>query len=51
MLNSFREVLAYVKDYGLEADFKPRLEKIVDETDEQGWFNREGFEIELLKIS
>jgi hypothetical protein len=50
MLNSFREACAYVNDLNLRNDFLPRLEKIVDETEEQRWFNNEAFENEIQKF-
>lgn len=50
MLNSFREVCVFVRDYGLEQKFLSRLEKIVDETDEQRWFNNVAFENEMHKF-
>tara|TARA_R110002050_G_scaffold286088_1_gene436117 strand:- start:74447 stop:74956 length:510 start_codon:yes stop_codon:yes gene_type:complete len=51
MLNSFREVVAYVKDNQLVASFLSRLERIVDESYEQKWFNNEAFERELQKFA
>lgn len=50
MLNSFREAVAYVKDYNLDNYFRTRLEKIADEAHEQKWFNREGFELVIQKL-
>ena len=50
MLNSFREVCSYVKDNNLTKAFLPRLEKIVDNTDEQRWFNNVAFENEIQKF-
>ncbi len=50
LLNSFREAVAYIKDYNLDPDFKIRLEKISDETYEQRWFNHVAFENELQKF-
>ncbi|MGB0807179.1 MAG: DUF6155 family protein [Salibacteraceae bacterium] len=50
MLNSFREACLYIKDHSLEQDFLTRLESIVDQTDEQRWFNNEAFENEIQKF-
>ena len=50
MLNSFRDVVGYIKDNNLDRSFRDRVEKIADETDEQSWFNREGFEIVIKHI-
>jgi hypothetical protein len=47
MLNSFREVLAFVKTNGLKKHFLSRLERVADEADEQSWFNHEAFENEI----
>ena len=47
MLNSFREAVAYVKDNNLDSYFLTRLEKIVDETYDQKWFNNVAFENEI----
>lgn len=47
MLNSFRDVLTFVKLHGLESQFQSRLEQIVDETDLQNWFNSPAFETEI----
>jgi hypothetical protein len=47
MLNSFREAVAYVKDNNLDSHFLTRLEKIVDETYDQKWFNNVAFENEI----
>lgn len=51
MLNSFREAVTYVKDNQLVTSFIGRLEKIVDESYDQKWFNNEAFERELQKFS
>jgi len=50
MLNSFREAVDYVKDYSLDNHFRTRLERIADDTHEQKWFNREGFELVIQKL-
>jgi len=49
MLNSFREVVPYVRNHHLGEYFWQRLEKIVDEADEQSWFNHVAFENEIQK--
>jgi len=50
MLNSFREAVAYAKEYSLDPHFRTRLERIADETYEQNWFNHVAFENELQKF-
>lgn len=47
MLNSFRDALGFIKGNGLEKQFISRLERIVDEADEQNWFNNVAFENEI----
>lgn len=50
MLNSFREGVAYVIDHNLQKQFLSRLEKIVDESYDQKWFNNVAFENEIQKF-
>ncbi|RKD98706.1 DUF6155 family protein [Marinifilum flexuosum] len=43
MLKSFQEAVAYIRDNGLDNEFKARLNKIVDESIDQSWMNSKGF--------
>jgi hypothetical protein len=45
MLKSFQEAVSYIFDNGLSKNLQPRLDKIVDETIIQNWFNYKGFEL------
>ena len=44
MLNSFREAVTYIREYNLDKIYLSRIEKIVDETYDQKWFNHIAFE-------
>jgi predicted transport protein len=44
MLKSFQEAVKYIRENGIEAEFKARLNRIVDESIDQRWMNREGFQ-------
>ncbi|WP_321297923.1 DUF6155 family protein [Marinifilum fragile] len=43
MLKSFQEAVKYIRDNGLDNEFKARLNKIVDESIDQNWMNSKGF--------
>lgn len=43
MLKSFQEAVTYIRDNGLDNEFKARLNKIVDESIDQSWMNSKGF--------
>jgi len=45
MLKSFEEAVAYIYDNALTKTLQQRIDKIVDETIDQNWFNHKGFEI------
>lgn len=45
MLRSFQEAVKYIQDSGIENEFQTRLNKIVDDTIDQNWMNREGFQM------
>jgi len=45
MLKSFEEAIVYIYDNALTKALQSRLDKIVDETIDQNWFNHKGFEI------
>jgi Family of unknown function (DUF6155) len=47
MLKSFREAVKFMNDNDLFTSFRNRMEKIVDETVEQQWFNSKAFAAEL----
>jgi len=47
MLKSFQEAVTYIFDNGLTKSLNPRLEKIIDTTLEQNWYNSKGFELTL----
>ncbi len=44
MLNSFREAVTHIREYNLDKIYLSRIEKIVDETYDQKWFNHIAFE-------
>jgi hypothetical protein len=44
ILKSFDEAINYISENGLSKEYSMRLEKIVDESSNQNWFNRELFE-------
>lgn len=43
MLKSFQEAVTYIRDNGLDNEFRARLNKIVDESIDQSWMNSKGF--------
>ncbi|MDQ2180664.1 DUF6155 family protein [Marinifilum sp. D714] len=43
ILKSFQEAVTYIRDNGLDNEFKARLNKIVDESIDQNWMNSKGF--------
>lgn len=47
MLKSFQEAMKFIIENSLFTSFQFRIEKIVDETIEQNWFNFRAFEKEL----
>lgn len=47
MLKSFQEAVAFIFDNGLHKQLQQRLDKIVDESIDQNWFNSKGFELAL----
>lgn len=44
ILKSFDEAINYISENGLSKEYSTRIEKIVDESSNQNWFNRESFE-------
>ena len=44
MLKSFNEAVTYIYDNGILKTMQPRIDKIIDETIDQNWFNHRGFE-------
>lgn len=44
VLNSYREAVDFIQDHHLLYDFRNRIERIVEKTIEQEWFNRLAFE-------
>lgn len=51
MLKSFEEAVNYILENSLFTEYKARIEKIVDESSNQYWFNRELFDIILNRIN
>jgi hypothetical protein len=49
--NSFYEAVNYIHANGLKAIHWDRLNKILEETEEQEWYNAEAFEIVLTRIA
>jgi len=47
MLKSFQEAVTYIFDNGLTKSLNTRLDKIIDTTLEQNWYNSKGFELTL----
>ncbi len=47
ILNSFREAVTFVEATGLNPTYSKRLSEILEEVEEQEWFNLEGFLIEV----
>ena len=45
MLKSFQEAIKYIRDSGIENEFNARLNRIVDESIDQNWMNRQGFQM------
>lgn len=43
MLKSYQEAVTYIRDNGLDNEFRARLNKIVDESIDQSWMNSKGF--------
>ena len=50
MLKSFNEAVTYIYDNGILKTMQPRIDKIIDETIEQNWFNHRGFEAVIEDI-
>lgn len=50
MLNSFEEALAYMHEQNLTSKFHSRIEKILDNTEQQKWLNADAFEIQFDKF-
>ncbi|MDA3893333.1 MAG: DUF6155 family protein [Salinivirgaceae bacterium] len=48
MLKSFSEAVTYIFDNGLSKTMQLRMDKIVDETIDQNWFNSKGFEMAIM---
>ena len=48
MLKSFNEAVNYTQEHGIQSDFKVRIANIVKTTEEQEWFNSEGFRMLLI---
>jgi hypothetical protein len=44
MLNSFKEATEFVQSHGLDADFNERINLVIENTYQQNWFNKAGFE-------
>ncbi|RUT79818.1 DUF6155 family protein [Ancylomarina longa] len=44
LLKSFTDAIAFIRDHGMEVDFRSRLEHIADKVSEQNWMNARGFE-------
>ncbi len=51
IFNSFTEAVNFVQLSGVKSSFWKRLNDILDEVEEQGWFNAEGFERELGRLA
>lgn len=49
--NSFQDAVKYIHSNGLKAVHWDRLNKILDEVEEQEWHNAEAFEIVLSRIA
>jgi len=45
MLKSFQEAVTYIYDNGLSKTLQQRIDKIVDQSIDQNWFNHKGFEM------
>ena len=50
MFNSFTEAVNFIELNGLKSLFWKRLNEILDEVEDQNWFNAEGFERVLEKL-
>lgn len=50
MLKSFQEAVAYINENGLNKSLNNRLEKIIDETLNQNWYNYKGFELAIAGL-
>lgn len=51
MFKSFNEALTFIRERGLENDFKPRIENIVKTAEAQDWINAIGFEDALDRFN
>ncbi len=51
ILKSFKESTLYIYDNGLFKKFEKRIEKIINQTMDQGWINYKGFEMEFNKYA
>jgi len=51
MLKSFEEAITYISENSLFIEYTTRIEKIVDESSNQHWFNRELFDRILNRIN
>jgi len=50
MFNSFSEAVNFIESNGQKALFWQRLNQILDEVENQNWFNAIGFESALMKL-
>jgi hypothetical protein len=48
MLKSFDEAVNYVRDNGIEADFRLRMSKIVRNAEELNWMNKDAFQMCMI---
>jgi len=44
ILKSFEEAIKYIEEYSIQAQFKERVQKIVQESENQNWFNKRLFD-------
>jgi transcriptional regulator with PAS, ATPase and Fis domain len=51
MLKSFEDAIHFIKENGIYSSFSKRLMRIVDNTDEQNWFNKGLFENLIQKMT
>jgi len=51
MLKSFEESINYISENSLLKEYSARIEKIVDESSNQNWFNRELFDRTFNRIN
>jgi hypothetical protein len=50
MLNSFEEALQYFQENSLISKFRPRIDKIMENTESQKWINSDAFEVQFDKL-